>query len=186
MRDRSMCKPQEASMATSGRRSFLIGAGGAFASAVAAPLILSRTSPGQPLPPSKGDISRLKALIERMAPNAWLEIPDSRIGNVLAPRNAAPLNGGVVGPLAVFAGGNGSAFDPATHRQYFCGGGLMNYTGNEVYCFDYELLRWFRLTEPSQLVADRSRGADEYRTADGTPMTSYTRDGLCWCPLTKT
>jgi hypothetical protein len=81
-----------------------------------------------------------------------------------------------MGVEAVINSWCGGAFDTKRDRLYVWGGGHGNYAGNEVYGFDMNELRWYRLTDPSPVP---SSGV---LNADGTPMTRHTYDYLAYLP----
>ena len=129
-----------------------------------------------------GDLSALKAVVSHMAPGSWYELPKTSIKPVLASRAQAPDDGGVTGPVSVITAWNGAAFEG--QNWYFFGGGHADYSGNEVYDFDFATLKWSRLTEPSKMQA-RTPSVPCPETVDNTPLSSHTYDGFLYVPTTK-
>ncbi len=137
--------------------------------------------------PGSDRLAKFKALTNAIPPGEWRQIPNSSILSVLSKRAEAPNDGATNGPTAVIYSWNGAAYDSNRHRWYFHGGGHTDYSGNEVYMFDFEELRWERLTKPSPIAVDGDPSKQSsYHTTDGTPLSSHTYDGLVFCPLTGT
>ncbi|MFQ5535031.1 MAG: hypothetical protein ACE5EM_09460 [Sphingomonadales bacterium] len=130
-----------------------------------------------------GALSALEAISGRMTPGRWSQIPNSSISTVLATRDQAPENGGINGPRGVIDSWNGAAYDNNRHHWYFHGGGHQDYSGNEVYRFDFTSLKWTRLTEPSPLV---DTSLDSCRLPQDGPPSIHTYDGLIYAPTTDT
>ena len=130
-----------------------------------------------------GDLSALKAIVSHMAPGSWYELPKTSIQPALASRTQAPDDGGVTGPVSVITAWNGAAFD-GRQNWYFFGGGHADYSGNEVYDFDFATLKWSRLTEPSKMQP-QVKGGPCAETVDNTPLSSHTYDGFLYVPTTK-
>lgn len=97
-------------------------------------------------------LAKITATLE---PGLWHQIPNTAISQVLATREMTPENGGVSGPASVVTAWNGAAFDG--RYWYFHGGGHRDYSGNEVYAFDFVDLSWSRLTEPSPFVYENPK-----------------------------
>ena len=134
-------------------------------------------------PAAADEFDRLRAIVARMQPGVWHELPGSSMAGVLATRAEAPYNGGISGPPSVIYKWNGAAFDG--RRWWFHGGGHSDYSGNEVYQFDFGSLSWSRLTNPSPMhpVTPENKCPD---TVDGTPLSGHTYDGFVYVPKTRT
>ncbi|HEX7897489.1 MAG TPA: FecR family protein [Planctomycetota bacterium] len=104
--------------------------------------------------------------IRRLAPNAWLALPGTKLRPV-----AAKAKGD---PRGVMESWSGAVLDTRRNRLVVWGGGHTNYYGNEVYAFDLASLRWERLTEPSPVTAGSQV------CADGTPSARGTYNGLAY------
>ncbi|WP_179954215.1 right-handed parallel beta-helix repeat-containing protein [Denitrobaculum tricleocarpae] len=111
-----------------------------------------------------------------------------------------PENGGVTGPQSVVKTWNGATFDG--RFWYFHGGGHRDYSGNEVYAFDFVDLSWSRLTEPSPFVyknpetgawdAPKSKQHPCPRVPDldgdgkfDAPVPGHTYDTIVYSPKTE-
>lgn len=134
-------------------------------------------------PASADELARLRDIVARMTPGVWHELPGTSMAGVLATRAEAPYNGGISGPPSVIYAWNGAAFDGK--RWWFHGGGHHDYSGNEVYQFDFGSLSWSRLTNPSPMhpVTPEAKCPD---TVDNTPLSGHTYDGFVWVPKTRT
>ena len=126
---------------------------------------------------------RLRAATAQLKPGAWVELSGTEIRPILSKRADVPFNGGVVGAKSVVSTTSGAAFDGK--RWYVHGGGHTDYSGNEVYVFDFTTLAWTRATAPSAMhpASESVRCPD---TVDNTPRASQTRDGLVFSPKTGT
>jgi hypothetical protein len=135
-------------------------------------------------------------LIAGMKPGTWFQPGANDFASVaytradhdarVAASGGAPF-WGVVGPASAIVAWQGAAFDPATGRMYFHGGGHSDYGGNEVYQFDFSTLRWSRLTEPSSYTGEpipNDKGVDARYPAAG-PISVHTYDGLAWSSATQ-
>ena len=117
------------------------------------------------------------ALLSRLRPGEWLELPQTRMSAVF-PRPEASTAGSV-GPRAVVDAWGGAAYDTRRDVFVFNGGGHADYGGNEVYGFLLKQLKWQRLTEPSPM---RRQPSGQFITLDGTPVSAHTYDGLEYLP----
>lgn len=151
--------------------------------------------------PLQPEMPALSKIVAEMKPGQWHQIPDTKIREVLARRETAPENGGVSGPDSVVSSWNGAAFDG--RFWYFHGGGHKDYSGNEVYAFDFVDLTWSRLNEPSPFVyqnpktgkwdAKKSREHPCPRVPDldgdgkfDAPVPGHTYDSIVYSPKTET
>ncbi len=149
----------------------------------------------------QAEMPALAKIVAKMEPGRWLQIPNTAIKQVLATRDMTPENGGVSGPESVISKWNGAAFDG--RYWYFHGGGHRDYSGNEVYSFDFVDLTWSRLTDPSPFVYQNSKtGKWDARKSrehpcprvpdldgDGkfdAPVPGHTYDSIVYSPKTKT
>lgn len=113
--------------------------------------------------------------VDDLAPGNWYKVPHSELVQV-APKPAPP---GIVGPKAVVSAWSGGAFDTKRHRMIIWGGGHADYSGNEVYVFDVNTLKWQRLTEPSRNVGgDIKTGL----YPDGRPRSAHSYNSLQYLP----
>ena len=138
----------------------------------------------QDAPPPADSPASLEKFVAAMAPNTWREVPNSAIAQVLSRRSEAPDDGAVTGPQSVISAWTGSAYDAADHKWYFFGGGHHDYSGNEVYRFDFDTLKWTRLTRPSALQPATAETPCPMPVVG--PSSSHTYDGITFSPPTKT
>lgn len=128
----------------------------------------------------------LDAIVTDMKPGQWQELQDTRLEDVFPEKEDHP-HWAQMGPKAVTRAWSGGAYDTKRNRFYLKGGGHGAYGGNEVYQFDLEAMRWERVTEPSEHeqdpeFADRSESSQYFRTADDTPVSRHTYDGMVYLP----
>lgn len=113
--------------------------------------------------------------IDNLNPGEWYEVPDSRMDAVKP--DPLPPNSSGIG--AVMNAWNGGAYDTKRDRLIIWGGGHRDYSGNEIYVFDVNKLKWERLTEPSiDVGGDESSG--EY--PDGKPRSRHTYNYIQYVP----
>ena len=113
--------------------------------------------------------------IEDLKPGHWYEVPNSAMHGVI-PNPPPP---GVIGPASIIGGASGGAFDTKRDRLLVWGGGHTDYSGNEVYAFDLNTLKWTRLTEPSKDVGGYERSG---YYPDGQPRGRHTYDYVEYVP----
>ncbi len=150
---------------------------------------------------AQAEMPKLAQIVDDLKPGQWYELPNSAISQVLATRSMAPENGGVSGPGSVVKSWNGATFDG--RFWYFHGGGHRDYSGNEVYAFDFAELTWERLTDPSPFVylnpktnrwdAKKSQEHPCPRVPDldgdgkfDAPVPGHTYDSIVYSPKTET
>ncbi len=114
-------------------------------------------------------------IFEELTPGEWYEIPNSQLEQV----QPNPLPPNASGFDAVMDAWSGGAYDTKRERFIIWGGGHGDYSGNEIYVFDIETLKWERLTEPSEDVGGDERSG-EY--PDGTPRSRHTYDYIQYVP----
>jgi hypothetical protein len=103
--------------------------------------------------------------IETLQPGQWYRVPNSRLDAVYP----NPWPPGNTGPPAVMNSWSSGAYDTKRDRLIVWGGGHWDYSGNEIYVFDVNLLRWQRLTNPTYDVS----GTGPYYP-NGTPRARHT------------
>jgi len=108
--------------------------------------------------------------IEDLQPGNWYEVPNSKLRGVAYPWSSVPTKNavGVAGVIDVWSGG---AYDNKRDRLIVWGGGHYAYGGNEIYAFDIAQLRWVRVNDPSNPVAE-----DTAYAPDGGPCARHTYD----------
>ena len=113
--------------------------------------------------------------IDDLKPGHWYEVPNS------AMRQAAPVPtpAGDDGPSAVISEVSGAAYDSKRDLYIVWGGGHTAYSGNEVYAFDVNKLKWTRLTDPSKDTGGYE--ATGYYP-DGQPRCRHTYDYIEYIP----
>ena len=111
--------------------------------------------------------------VDDLEPGHWYEVPDSHLRDV-AP-NPIP-EGNIAYIIEAWSGG---AYDSKRDRLLVWGGGHADYSGNEIYGFDVNELRWHRLTEPSLDVGgDPESGV----YPDGKPRARHTYHYIEYLP----
>lgn len=113
--------------------------------------------------------------VDDLTPGHWYKVPHSKLMQV-APKPRPP---GDVGPKAVVSAWSGGAFDTRRHRMIVWGGGHADYSGNEVYVFDVNSLKWQRLTEPSRDVGGNIKTG---LYPDGRPRSAHSYNSLQYLP----
>lgn len=113
--------------------------------------------------------------VDDLAPGHWYKVPHSKLLQV-APKPPPP---GDVGPKAVAIAWSGGAFDTKRHRMIVWGGGHADYSGNEVYAFDVDTLKWQRLTNPSRNVGGNIKTG---LYPDGRPRSAHSYNSLQYLP----
>ncbi|MDP3758450.1 MAG: hypothetical protein Q8Q86_01925, partial [Candidatus Daviesbacteria bacterium] len=118
--------------------------------------------------------------IDTLRPGYWYRVPDSKLRSVM-PNPLPPGTSGAGGILAESSG----AFDTKRNQLIIWGGGHEDYSGNELYSFDIDTLKWTRIWGPTptnlinSLTVDSSL-RETYQ--DGNPASRHTRDGLEYLP----
>lgn len=105
--------------------------------------------------------------VDSLAPGCWLKVQSSQL------RSVAPT-GWSANVMAPWCGG---AFDTKRNRLIVWGGGHGDYSGNEIYVFSLDSLKWTRLTNPSNPPA-----RDVPYAADGGPCSRHTYDYIQYLP----
>lgn len=120
--------------------------------------------------------------IDDLQPGHWYQVPNSRL-NVpgVAPNPVPP---GTDGVAAVMNSWSGAAYDTTRDRLIVFGGGHNNYSGNEIYVFNFNrndasYLRWSRLTDPSNPVGG-SEASGYY--GDGLPRSRHSYNFIEYVP----
>jgi hypothetical protein len=107
--------------------------------------------------------------------NSWLSVPNTRMDAVAPSASQYPGIQGVEGVSAVMDDWCGAAFDTKRNRLMVWGGGHNGYYGNELYAFDVDSLKWFRITDPTPNPSLCSQ-----TNPDGTPNGRHTYNGLAY------
>ena len=105
----------------------------------------------------------------------WYEIPNSKMESV-KPNPLPPNQSGFEAVMTAWSGG---AYDTKRDRLIVWGGGHSDYSGNEIYVFDMNTLKWSRLTEPSTDVGG-NESSGEY--PDGNPRSRHTYNYIQYVP----
>ncbi|GEM_PF-2845338 len=113
--------------------------------------------------------------IDDIKPGEWYEVPNSKLATV----QPSPVPPGTNGTESVMLAWSGGAFDNKRDRLIIWGGGHGNYSGNEVYVFDVNTLKWSRVSDPSLNV-----GGDEQSGLypDGNPRSRHTYNYVQYVP----
>lgn len=124
-------------------------------------------------------------IISKTQPGSWVELPDTKMSAVFPPKEGHPA-WGTEGPESIISDWCGAAYDTENEAFTTTGGGHTNYGGNELYRFLLEAIKWERMTDPSPMIPDASKGGDPYYvTTDGSRVSSHTYDGLEYIPSLK-
>lgn len=99
--------------------------------------------------------------IDSLKPGEWYEVPNSHLQSVTPPES----NARVMDPWS------GGAFDTKRDQLIVWGGGHGDYSGNEIYTFSLDALKWKRENNPSSPPA-----VDVPYAADGGPCSRHTYD----------
>ncbi len=114
-------------------------------------------------------------IIDQLKSGEWLEIPNSRLSSVYA----KPVPPNWSGQKSIVSAWCGGAYDTKRDKLIIWGGGHQDYSGNELYTFDVNTLKWERITEPSTDVGgDESTGY----YPDGLPRSRHTYNQLQYLP----
>lgn len=110
-------------------------------------------------------------IVEDLLPGHWVEIPNSQLQNV-APNPIPVGSSGIASVMDAWCGG---AYDTKRDRLIIWGGGHQDYSGNEIYVFDLNTLKWIRLNESSSNI-----GGDECSGIypDGLPRARHTYNSV--------
>jgi hypothetical protein len=110
-----------------------------------------------------------------MPVNTWLSIPNTPMSAVdpCPARNCS--YSGAEGQPAVMNDWCGGVFDTKRNRLVIWGGGHAGYFGNELYAFNVDSLKWFRLTDPSTTIS-----FTQDPMADGKPLSRHTYGGMAY------
>ncbi|MHC4576246.1 MAG: Ig-like domain-containing protein, partial [Planctomycetota bacterium] len=135
-------------------------------------LILAPPPSGPDQPPEVFDAVR------NLAPGHWYEIPNTHMEAVQP--DPVPLPGYIGGVVGAWGGG---AYDTKRDRLIVWGGGHGDYSGNEVYVFDMNTLKWSRITDPSAFPpGDPNNVNDEVVHPDGRPISRHTNNYINYLP----
>jgi hypothetical protein len=113
-------------------------------------------------------------LINRPA-NSWVAFPFTQMQTVTPTAADFPNIWGATGPSAIMGAWCGGAFDTKRTRLIVWGGGHNDYYGNELYVFNVDSLKWFRITDPTP-----NPNLGGQTNPDGTPNSRHTYGGLAY------
>lgn len=122
---------------------------------------------------NNNDSIQASNIVFSMPANSWLEIPNSRLESV-APEPAEYPNIQAIMGINGITSWSGGVFDTQRNRLIIWGGGHADYFGNEIYAFDISLLKWERLTDPSE------PNLCGQVNSDGTPNSRHTYSGIAY------
>lgn len=120
------------------------------------------------------EYSHFEQQLINMPANSWLEVPDTRMIDVCAPKHFGVR--GMLGCAGIIDAWGSAAYGSTERMMFVWGGGHNDYWGNEVYAFQLRSGRWIRLTDPSPGDLVMSAGSDPL--PDGSPNSRHTYDGL--------
>ncbi len=106
----------------------------------------------------------------------WYEVPNSKLSEVLQ-TPTPPGSGGPDGRM----GWNGGAFDSRRSRLILAGaGGSGDYSGNEVYAFDLDSLKWLRIKDGASEYDERDEESPYYFNGGEDPDLQQPRPGYTY------
>ena len=130
-----------------------------------------------PAPTGAEQPPEVHAAVASLQQGHWYGVPNTKLSTV-APNPAVP--GSVSMVIKAWSGG---AFDTKRDRLIVFGGGHGDYSGNEIYVFDLNSLRWSRITDPSpQWPGDEYNLALRDSHPDGSPISRHTYNYLEYIP----
>ena len=134
-------------------------------------------------PPATRPASAPANPIETLRAGEWYEVPDSPMRKVAfqwPPGTTPTLNGiGIPGIMMCWSGG---AYDTKRDRLIIWGGGHAAYSGNEIYVFDVNTLKWERVNDPTLNVDPQNKWPELGVYEDGTPRSSHTYNYIQYVP----
>jgi hypothetical protein len=108
--------------------------------------------------------------VQDLKAGEWYEVPNSKLRDVAEP-------GSHIGNAdCIMSCWTGGAFDSQRNRLYVTGGGHQGYSGNELYAFDVDDLKWYRLNDSAPIVPGSECPPET------TPCATHTYDGLEYIP----
>lgn len=155
----------------------------------------ARPAARSPAPPASGQ-QKIPAnhLLANVPAGTWIEIPDSKLQDILPPESFSQPIHYIVGPKAITRAWNGAVFNPDLQRlDIFSAGGHADYCGNEYLGFSLESLKWQLVHGPSDLTGFDPKtgtvaGVDPPTTGyapDGRPISRHTYGGQVYHPGLK-
>ena len=102
----------------------------------------------------------------------WYEVPNSALDSVAQ----TPTPPGFGGPEAKMAW-SGGAFDTRRNRLIVTGGGGQDYAGNEIYAFDVDSLKWFRIKDGADVYDEEDTLYAYYLNGGVAPDSQQPRPG---------
>ena len=138
------------------------------------------TSSPAPTPTPTPTSSTLGDIVKQMTPGVWFEIPNTKLRPTLTSDEELNTIGtmrGSVGPQSVIRAWCGAALNGLDWYFGPCGGHFM-YSGNEVYRFDFAILKWSRLYPPRPTTPEVNQPKNG--VPDCGPSAMHTYDGMLW------
>jgi hypothetical protein len=109
--------------------------------------------------------------------NCWYEVPNSSLDSVY--QTPVPPNSS--GQKAIMEAWNGAAFDKRRSRLIIAGaGGGTDYSGNEVYAFDLDSLKWYRIKDGAAEYDEDDELYAYYKNGGAVPDSQQPRPGLTY------
>lgn len=128
----------------------------------------------------------IQAAMPPLVDNQWVAVPNTKLIDVAPTNGEFPYTWGVEGPSAVFSNWAGAAFDYQRGRMFATGGGHCGYYGNEMYMYEVDSCKWFRLTNPTVPIPGYGCSGEQYEALidtvshDTTPQARHTYSGTCY------
>jgi RHS repeat-associated protein len=118
-------------------------------------------------------VFQLFAAFPDICSRCWYEVPDSKLAKVLQ-TPTPPGSGGTEARM----NWNGAAFDSRRSRLIIAGAGAGgDYSGNEVYAFDMDSLKWFRIKDGATTYDDHDTISPYYFNGTAYPDSQQPRPG---------
>ena len=105
--------------------------------------------------------------------HCWYEVPNSKLSTVAQ----SPKPPGIAGSEGKLIG-NGAAFDSRRNRLIVTGGGSISYSGNEVYAFSLDSLKWTRIKNGASVYDNDDLLYAYYRNGKAVPDSQQPRPGF--------
>jgi hypothetical protein len=116
-------------------------------------------------------------ILDSLKPGEWYEVPNSKLSSV-AP-SPTPPGTNAKNAESVMMAWSGGSYDTKRDQLIVWGGGHGNYSGNEIYVFNINTLKWTRVNNPSVDVGG-NEGSGVY--PDGNPRSRHTYNYVQYVP----
>ncbi len=126
----------------------------------------------------------LLEIVSQMAEGTWRKVNANSYSEVWAPAELRPLNlSSNPTPDRIIRAWSSFAWDSNRGNLIIYGGGHANYSGNDVYRWRSENLRWERASLPSEIMWLSSVVTIPVDGADAAPSSAHTYDNAVFLPI---